>query len=103
MCSSDLDAISAILAADAIPVWAHPLGGEGEPHEFVPETLEALLSYGVRGMECYYSRYTEKESDFLLVSGGSDYHGANKTVRLGELSADGIEIPTEKLTVLSCL
>lgn len=106
------DAISAILSADAIPVWAHPLGGEGEPHEFVPKTLEALLSYGIRGMECYYSRYTEKESAFLvdiaqkhelLVSGGSDYHGTNKTVKLGELSADGIEISTEKLTVLSYL
>jgi predicted metal-dependent phosphoesterase TrpH len=106
------DAISAIIAAGAIPVWAHPLGGEGEPHEFIPETLEALLSYGLRGMECYYSRYTKEESDFLLsianthnlaISGGSDYHGTNKTVKLGELSADGIAIPTENLTVLSLL
>ena len=106
------DAISAILAANAIPVWAHPLGGEGEPHKFVPETLDALLSYGLRGMECYYSRYTKAESDFLLavakkhdllISGGSDYHGTNKTVKLGELSADGIAIPTENLTVLSLL
>jgi predicted metal-dependent phosphoesterase TrpH len=106
------DAISAIISAGAIPVWAHPLGGEGEPHEFTPETLEALLSYGLRGMECYYSRYTKEESDFLLsianthnlaISGGSDYHGTNKTVKLGELSADGIAIPTENLTVLSLL
>lgn len=106
------DAITAILAANALPVWAHPLGGEGESHEFVPETLEALLSYGLRGMECYYSRYTAKESAFLLdiasrhhlaVSGGSDYHGTNKTVKLGELSSDGITIPAEKLTVLSIL
>lgn len=106
------DAITAILSANAIPVWAHPLGGEGEPHEFVPETLEALLSYGLRGMECYYSRYTTEESSFLLdiasrhhlaVSGGSDYHGTNKTVKPGELSADGTIIPTENLTILSLL
>ncbi len=106
------DAISAILAASAIPVWAHPLGGEGEPHKFLPETLEALFSYGLRGMECYYSRYTAEESAFLLdiaqkhglaISGGSDYHGTNKTVKLGELSADGILVPTENLTVLSLL
>ena len=67
---------------------------------------------GLVGMECYYSRYTKAESDFLLavakkhdllISGGSDYHGTNKTVKLGELSADGIAIPTENLTVLSLL
>ncbi len=106
------DAISAITAANAIPVWAHPLGGEGDSHTFVPETLETLLSYGLRGMECYYSRYTKEESDFLLsvaqkhnlaISGGSDYHGTNKTVKLGELSADGFSIPTENLTVLNLL
>ena len=43
----------------------------------------------------YYSRYTEEEVAFLLqkaealslaVSGGSDYHGENKTVILGELT-----------------
>lgn len=106
------DAISAILSANAIPVWAHPLGGEGEEHKFVPETFEALLSYGLRGMECHYSRYTAEESAFLLdiaskhhlvVSGGSDYHGTNKTVKLGELSADGTIVTAEKLSVLTLL
>jgi len=82
--------VKAILAAGGIPVWAHPLGGEGErrisAEEFQTQ-LETLLSYGLQGLECWYSRYTEKEiqgllgtaqEKGLLVSGGSDYHGANK-------------------------
>lgn len=93
------EVISAILAAGAIPVWAHPLGGEGEEHLSHEEFLslaERLVANGIRGMECYYSRYTEEEVAFLLqkaedlslaVSGGSDYHGENKTVILGELTA----------------
>ena len=110
------EAISAILASGAIPVWAHPLGGEGEdhlaPHEF-QSLAHRLVSYGIEGMECYYSRYDEEEIAFLLqqanalslaVSGGSDYHGENKTVLLGELCAGKTKTVTEdKLSVLDLL
>ena len=93
------EAVSSILASGAVPVWAHPLGGEGEDHLSEADFLSLasrLVSYGIKGMECYYSRYTENEIAFLLqkandfhlaVSGGSDYHGENKTVLLGELTA----------------
>ena len=110
------EAISAILASGAIPVWAHPLGGEGEdhlaPHEF-QSLAHRLVSYGIKGMECYYSRYNEKEIAFLLqqanalslaISGGSDYHGENKTVLLCELCAGKTKTVTEdKLSVLDLL
>lgn len=103
------EVIPAILAAGAIPVWAHPLGGEGEEHLTEADFLslaERLISHGIKGMECYYSRYSEKEIAFLLqkadefslaVSGGSDYHGANKTVMLGELCAGKTCIVTEDM------
>ncbi len=103
------DAISAILAAGAVPVWAHPLGGEGDLHTSPEALLPILLDYGLRGLECYYSRYTDKEAAYLcalaekhglFISGGSDYHGANKSVRLCELSADGTKIQAENLTLL---
>ncbi|MBQ7309736.1 MAG: PHP domain-containing protein [Clostridia bacterium] len=109
------EVIPAILKAGGIPVWAHPLGGEGERHLSETE-LDALLSrliaHGIRGMECYYSRYTEAEIALLLqkahthalaVSGGSDYHGENKTVRLGALSAEGLSVAPEQLSVLTLL
>ena len=96
-------AVAAIEAAGGFPVWAHPLGGEGEkrltPEKFENQ-LRTLLGYGIRGMECWYSRYRLEEVRFLedragahglTVTGGSDYHGANKkNLALGQLNADGI-------------
>ena len=91
-------AIEAITAAGGFPVWAHPLGGEGEKRlteEKFETLLQTLLGYGLRGMECRYSRYGRKESEFLLdhaarlgltPTGGSDYHGSNKNgIELGQL------------------
>ncbi len=106
------DAISAILKAGAVPVWAHPLGGEGDIHTSAETLLPTLLSYGLRGMECYYSRYTAEEARGLitlaekydlLISGGSDYHGANKSVTLGMLSADKTTVKTDALSLLSVI
>ena len=105
-------AIDGILAAGGVPVWAHPLGGEGEKHlteEEFARQLTCLLQMGIQGLECYYSRYTEEEVEFLLeqarkygllVSGGSDYHGANKNIPLGTLNAYGKEVKKEALTLL---
>lgn len=95
-------AVEAILASGGFPVWAHPLGGEGEkrltPEKF-EQLLKPLLGYGIRGLECHYSRYTPAEADDLegraaryglAVTGGSDYHGANKAgIELGKLHANG--------------
>lgn len=106
-------AIAAILHAGGIPVWAHPLGGEGEKRleeaQFRAQ-LDYLLSQSIRGLECHYSRYETSDREFLVhqaelhklpVSGGSDYHGANKhDLPLGRLSADGRKIPPEALTIL---
>ena len=110
------EVISGILAAGAIPVWAHPLGGEGEKHlteEEFSSLAKRLIAHGIKGMECYYSRYTKDEITFLLqkadefhlaVSGGSDYHGANKTVMLGELQAgECFTVTSDMLSVLSLI
>lgn len=108
-------AIKAILSAGGIPVWAHPLGGEGEEHLGKDELLSRLAylkEAGIRGLECYYSRYTGEESamllsvaeaEGLLVSGGSDYHGKIKNIPIGTLSADGESVSAEQLTVLNFL
>lgn len=91
------EAIHAIKTAGGTPVWAHPLGGEGEKHlskeEFLPK-LETMKNFGIEGLECYYSRYNLEEIEFLIqcandnglaITGGSDYHGTNKTVQIGKL------------------
>ncbi len=109
------EAVSAILAAGGIPVWAHPLGGEGErriTEEEFRRQLDILKGAGLQGMECFYSRYSSEECGFLqstaaeqglLISGGSDYHGSNKDIPLGTLNSDNVEIVPEQLTVLEAL
>ena len=109
------EVITAVLETGGIPVWAHPLGGEGEDHlseSDFSSLFMRLRAYGIQGMECYYSRYTKSEVNFLLqkaneyglaVSGGSDYHGENKTVKLGELCAENLTVTTDMLSVLSLL
>lgn len=107
-------AIGAILAAGGFPVWAHPLGGEGEKRlteEKFESLLETLLGYGLRGLECRYSRYGRKESEFLLdhaarlgltPTGGSDYHGSNKKdIQLGQLGYNWT-VDTENLYGIIC-
>ncbi len=110
------EAVEALNAANAVIVWAHPLGGEGEIHlteeEFLPE-LETMKKYGIKGLECYYSRYSEQEEIFLvncakrnnlLISGGSDYHGTNKkNISLAKLNCDNRPINAEALTILNFL
>ena len=104
--------IRAILAAGGIPVWAHPLGGENArhitPEEFFPQ-LELLISCGLQGLECYYSRYSAAETAFLVaaaqerglyISGGSDYHGKRKSIAPGVLSSEGMQVPAQNLTIL---
>lgn len=108
-------AVKAVLASGGIPVWAHPLGGEGEreigPAQF-GGMLEELTGYGLMGLECWYSKYPPElcerlagiaEERGLLISGGSDYHGANKAVPLGTLNAGGREVSLPQITLLSAL
>ncbi len=109
------EAVNVIKAAGGIPVWAHALGGEGEEHlseeEFLSQ-LKTMLGCGIQGLECYYSRYTMKECEFLvqcakennlLISGGSDWHGINKTVPIGRLNTDDTEISSDKINIIDYL
>ena len=106
-------AIRAIAHAEGIPVWAHPLGGEGEKRltqvQFFAQ-LELLTALGIQGMECHYSRYTPTEAAFLeqhskihglLVSAGSDYHGSNKpNLHLGKLNTESADVDPRRITIL---
>lgn len=110
------EAINAIISSGGIPVWAHPLGGEGEKHlskDMFLQKLDEMLKVGIKGLECYYSRYTSEEADFLvdcalknnlLISGGSDYHGSNKSnIQLGQLNNRNIYVSPSNLTILKYL
>lgn len=79
-------AVELILKADGIPILAHP-----PLYHMGNDRLESLVSFlkadGLMGIEAFYSTYNNQdvrdmlrlsEKYDLLVSGGSDFHGANK-------------------------
>lgn len=79
-------AVELILKADGVPILAHP-----PLYHMGNDRLEALVSFlkadGLMGIEVFYSTYSNQDvRDMqrlanrydLLVSGGSDFHGANK-------------------------
>ncbi len=79
-------AVSLILTAGGIPILAHPpLYHMGK--ERLDSLVSSLKDAGLMGIEALYSTYTHQdERDMrrladkygLLLSGGSDFHGANK-------------------------
>ena len=93
---SPLEAIDAILHADGIPVLAHGPLGEGSQtltDEEVERRVSFMKEYGLMGLECYYSGFSDEQVRLtlslaqrygLFVTAGSDYHGTNKTVRLAD-------------------
>ena len=97
-------AIEGILGSGGIPVLAHPAFGSGDElimGEEMDERLRRLIAMGLQGMEAFYSGFTPKlsrqmlnfaETYGLYVTAGSDYHGSNKLVPLGDT---GMEETTE--------
>ena len=72
------EAIELILNAGGVPILAHP------DRQNIENTIQPLISMGLRGLEVYHSKFNEKESAFflsiakkynLLITGGSDCHG----------------------------
>jgi len=96
------DAIRGIRESGGIPVLAHPVYGSGDQLILGAELetrVRRLKTYGLAGLEGFYSGYTEKlrgevlalaELCKLYVTAGSDYHGKNKLVEPGDtgLEAD---------------
>lgn len=106
------EGIKTIKEAGGIAVWAHPLGGEGERHktedEFLSQ-LEVMKSFGIQGLECYYSRYSDEEINLLLkyakvnnllITGGSDYHGTNKDIPLLRLNTTDKYVDSKEITLI---
>ncbi len=80
------EAISMIKSVGGVPILAHPV-----LYHLRTEQMNKLISYlcrsGIAGLEAIYSTYSSGEEiqmrklakeNNLIISGGSDYHGANK-------------------------
>lgn len=101
-------AFKAIREAGGKAVFAHPL-----QYGMDMQALEALTGRlkdeGCVGMECLYSGYTARESEYLMslakhfgmcVTGGSDFHGSRKpNIDMGSGTGD-LRVPYELLEIL---
>ena len=90
------EAIRGILGGGGIPVLAHPSYGNGDQlilGEDMDLRLKKLTGFGLQGVEAFYSGFTPRlcremlsfaEQYDLYVTAGSDYHGTNKMIPLGD-------------------
>ena len=95
-------AIQIILESGGVPVLAHPFYGDGSQlilGEEMKARLEKLIGFGLQGVESFYSGFTVKltkqmlemaERYDLYVTAGSDYHGTNKMVPLGDTNLPSV-------------
>lgn len=90
------EAVQGILDGGGIPILAHPSYGNGDQliiGEEMAERLQRLIGFGIRGVEAFYSGFPPRLIRELLsfagqyglyVTAGSDYHGHNKLIEIGE-------------------
>lgn len=103
-----LETVRFIKSIGAVAVLAHPFLNLDEAglREFLPKAV----AHGLDAMEVYYPKFSESQTvlavqiaeEFgLLLSGGSDFHGANKPdIRLGT-GRDNLRIPYRVLEALA--
>lgn len=99
------EAIAGILGAGGVPVLAHPAYGSGDQlilGKHMDARLKRLTDFGLAGIEAYYSGFTPKirnelltfaEKYDLLITAGSDYHGQNKLIELGDTGLEDGPLP----------
>ena len=87
-----LDAIRLVRAAGGVPVFAHPAAVK-RGRTVSEQVIRELAAAGLGGLEVDHTDHDEPTRARLrvlaaelglLATGSSDYHGARKTVRLGE-------------------
>ncbi len=92
--------------------WAHSIHGLCQrplEYDIIEKYIEDFKNHGLVGLECYYSLYNSEEIEKLLclakkydlyVSCGSDYHGGNKNVKIGERTSDGSAVNEENISII---
>ena len=98
-----------IKEAGGVSIWAHPLYRAANDRTYMRKVLRAMKPLGLDGIEAYYTTFTPdqtravlevaKEFD-MLISGGSDFHGANQPgVSLGSGKGE-LAVPAELLDAI---
>jgi len=96
------EAIGAIHRAGGVAVMAHPVQLARGAADAIEHAAVRLRDMGLDGIEAHHADHAAADAQRfvrlaqrlgLLVTGGSDYHGSRKAVRLGEVrvGADRLE------------
>ncbi len=99
-----VDHIGLFPSAAQVAGLIHSCGGRAfVPHiyqydEYSDMLLKELLECEIDGIECFYPSFTQEQTEYLLglcrtrglkISGGSDYHGANRPkTRIGNVTVE---------------
>jgi predicted metal-dependent phosphoesterase TrpH len=104
------EVVDVIKECNGLSFVAHPF--QYKNIENVPEFLEETIKkYKVDGLECYYSKFTKEQTQYLLdlckekglyTSGGSDYHGTVKPdVKIGTGIDNSLNIDVNSIAWLN--
>ena len=93
------EAIAVIVEAGGVAVIAHPYSLKVTDPISLEQTVRSLMEKGIRGIEAFYPRHTQEQTQMfldvasrlgLVATGGTDFHGANKpTIKLGVIPGRG--------------
>lgn len=102
------DSVELIHDAGGFAILTHPITLDLPPSD-LKEFVTELKTYGLDGIEVYYSDHTPEDVSYLLglareldllISGGSDFHGASKrAIKLGT-GRGNLSIPYEVLAAI---
>jgi len=107
------DALERILASGGVPSLAHPIRVARNNWAKLAEYVEDLAGLGLRAIEVYHSDHSPESTSYygslaerfhLGMTGGSDFHGANKPlISLGTGKRNNLHVPDRLLENLKTL
>ncbi len=108
------EALERILRSGGVPSLAHPIRVAKNNWEKLAEYVEDLAGLGLRAIEVYHSDHSPENVSYyaslaerfhLGMTGGSDFHGANKpSISLGTGKHNNLHVPdpvADKLRALA--
>lgn len=97
------DAIERVIAAGGVASLAHPVRVAKNDWDTLAVWVEKMAGAGMRGIEVFHSDHTPENVGFykslakqfdLTITGGSDFHGANKpSIELGFGHRKNLAVP----------
>jgi predicted metal-dependent phosphoesterase TrpH len=107
------EALERILDSGGVPSLAHPIRVAKNNWEKLAEYVEDLAGLGLRAIEVYHSDHSPENVSYyrslaerfhLGMTGGSDFHGANKPlISLGTGKRNNLHVPDDLLESLKSL